>query len=308
MKGLRILVVLAIVGALVAVAAVLFGNRPAPVRSLALASPHAPFASYVAGSGVTETGRGNVAIGTPVAGVVQDIFVRVGDRVAAGDRLFAIDNRDLQARLQVARAGVAQAQASVEKPAHRLEYLNHLQRLDPGVISREMVTNARDDTEAARAGLASAKALVAQLQVENERLTVRAPRPGRVLQLNLHTGEFADSSAATRPLLLLGDDTRIYLRVDIDENDAWRVRPQAPARAFLRGNPRLSIPLRFEYIEPFLVPKASLTGQPTERSDVRVLQVVYSFERDHLPVYLGQQMDAYVRAPAVAIAGRHGAH
>ena len=74
----------------------------------------------------------------------------------------------------------------------------------------------------------------------------------------------------------------------------------------MRGDPQLSIPLRFEYIEPFLVPKTSLTGQSTERSDLRVLQVVYSFERGSLPVYLGQQMDAYIQAPAVGADGRAG--
>ena len=306
MKALRVLIILAVLGVVIALVSVVRSNRQPPVAPPPVASPHAPFAAYVAGSGITETGRGNVAMGTPIAGVVQAIFVRVGDRVGAGDPLFAIDGRDLQARLRVALAGVDQAQAALEKPTHRLGYLSHLQRLDAGVISKEMVTNARDDAETARTELASARAVANQLQVENTRLTVRAPTAGRVLQVNTRAGEFADSSVAGRPLMLLGDDTRVFLRVDVDENDAWRVRPKAPARAYVRGDPQLSIPLRFEYIEPFLVPKTSLTGQSTERSDLRVLQVVYSFERGSLPVYLGQQMDAYIQAPAVGADGRAG--
>jgi HlyD family secretion protein len=266
MKSIRVLVVVAIVGAIIALVSVVRSNRSAPVTPPPIASPQAPFASYVAGSGLTETGRGNVAIGTSVTGVVSEIDVHVGDRVATGDALFRIDDRDLQARLQVAQAGIAKAHAALEKPTHRMGYLNHLQRLDPGVISREMVTNARDDAETARTELASAKAVAAQLQVENDRLVVRAPRAGRVLQVNVRVGEFADSSTAPKPLMLLGDDTRMYLRVDIDENDAWRVQPNEPARAFVRGDSKVSIALRFEYIEPFLVPKTSLTGQSTERS------------------------------------------
>jgi HlyD family secretion protein len=308
MKSIRLLVVIAILGAVIALVSVIHSNRSEPVTPPPIASPQAPFASFVAGSGITETGRGNVAIGTSVAGVVREIDVHVGDRVAAGDVLFRIDDRELQARLQVAQAGVAQAQAALEKPTHRLGYLNHLQRLDPGVISREMVTNARDDAETARTELVSARAVAAQLQVENDRLVVRAPTAGRVLQVNTRVGEFADSSVATKPLMLLGDDTRMYLRVDIDENDAGRVRANEPARAFVRGDSKLAIPLRFEYIEPFLVPKTSLTGQSTERSDLRVLQVVYSFERGNLPVYLGQQMDAFIQAPSVVADGHPGPH
>jgi hypothetical protein len=36
---------------------------------------------------------------------------------------------------------------------------------------------------------------------------------------------------------------------------------------------------------------------------VRVLQVIYSFERSALPVYLGQQMDVFIEAPQVAPVG-----
>jgi HlyD family secretion protein len=41
----------------------------------------------------------------------------------------------------------------------------------------------------------------------------------------------------------------------------------------------------------------SLTGQGTERPDVRVLQVIYSFDRGALPVYIGLQVDAYIETP-----------
>jgi len=49
-------------------------------------------------------------------------------------------------------------------------------------------------------------------------------------------------------------------------------------------------------IEPFVVPKRSLTGAPTERVDTRVLQVIFKFAHDPArPVYVGQQMDLYIR-------------
>jgi hypothetical protein len=39
-----------------------------------------------------------------------------------------------------------------------------------------------------------------------------------------------------------------------------------------------------------------LTGDSTERVDTRVLQIIYSFERGNLPIYVGQQMDVYIDA------------
>ena len=98
---------------------------------------------------------------------------------------------------------------------------------------------------------------------------------------------------------LLGDTKFLHVRVDVDENDAWRVQPNAPALAFVRGNPDLNASLQFERFEPYVIPKVSLTGQSTERTDTRVLQVIYSFDPVVLPVYVGQQVDVFIEAPPI---------
>jgi hypothetical protein len=54
--------------------------------------------------------------------------------------------------------------------------------------------------------------------------------------------------------------------------------------------------LKFERLEPMVVRKASLTGESIERTDTRVLQVIYSFDRAALPVYVGQQLDVFIDA------------
>jgi len=299
MKRIYLLPALAILGLAIAVVAIVDGNRSPPASAPLLASAQAPFKSYVAGVGITETGRGNVAVGTALSGIVAQVDVRVGDQVQVGAPLFKIDDRDLQARLTVARAKIDEATAALAKPSHRLQFLDRLRQRDNGAISAQVVSESRDDVRAATANLEAAKAEAAQIAVDIDRSLVRAPAAGKILQVNLRAGEFVEGGGIGKPLLLVGDDSRIYLRVDVDENDAWRVRPDAPARAFVRGDPHLQVPLRFEYIEPYVTPKTSLTGQSTERTDVRVLQVVYSFERGKLPVYLGQQMDVFIAAARV---------
>jgi hypothetical protein len=89
----------------------------------------------------------------------------------------------------------------------------------------------------------------------------------------------------------------MHVRVDVDENDAWRIRPDAAAEASLRGNSSLKTPLTFVRIEPYVIPKRSLTGESTERVDTRVLQIIYSFDPSTIPVYVGQQMDVSIQAP-----------
>ena len=299
MKRTLLLPGLALLGFGIALAVVVYSSRPASRATPSTQEVSAPFPSYVAGVGITETGRGNVAVGTAMSGVVAELDVRVGDRVKAGDPLFRIDDRDLQAKLAVAQARAAGAEAALAKPRHRLEFLARLQAKDKSAVSGELLSDARDDVHGAESALALARAEVAQIQTDIDRSLVRAPSAGRVLQVNTRVGEFVQGAGQSAPPLLLGDDARLYLRVDIDESEAWRIRPQAAARAYVRGNRNLSADLRFEYLEPYVAPKTSMTGQSTERTDVRVLQVVYSFARGALPVYLGQQMDVFIAAPPV---------
>lgn len=152
----------------------------------------------------------------------------------------------------------------------------------------------KEDVAVARAKVESARASVKASEIDLERLTVRAPLDGEVLQVNIQPGEFAEKGALVTPFMIMGDTRTLHVRVDVDENDAWRVRPEARACASLRGNSQIKTDLQFVRIDPYVVPKTSLTGKSTERVDTRVLQVLYSFPRDSLPVYVGQRMDVFI--------------
>lgn len=158
----------------------------------------------------------------------------------------------------------------------------------------------KPELEIARANVASAKAELDAVKTELDRLVVKAPVDGQVLQSNIRTGEFAQAGALSTPLMLLGNTDTLHVRVDIDENDAWRFRPESKAIASLRGNSSLKTDLRFVRVEPYVIPKRSLTGESSERVDTRVLQALYAFPRESLPVFVGQQMDVFIDAPPVS--------
>lgn len=286
---------LALIGLAVAVFIVVQDDKAAAVVGAPSPTAFSPFASYVEGTGITEASTGNIAIGTPVSGIVTAIDVTWGQQVAAGSPLFTIDDRDARAQLLPAEAKVKQAEADLAKAKNML---NVGTGLAVGTsISKVELANRRYDAAIKQAALATAKAQVQQLKIEIDRHTVRAPVAGRVLQINTRVGEFAQSGPLATPLMLFGDDRHLYLRVDINEDDAWRVHANAPAVAFVRGNPKLKTRLTFVRFDPYVVPKTSLTGSSTERTDMRVLPVIYSFKRAALPVYAGQEMDAFIKAP-----------
>jgi HlyD family secretion protein len=64
----------------------------------------------------------------------------------------------------------------------------------------------------------------------------------------------------------------------------------------LRGSANVEMPLTFVRVEPYLVPKKSLTGEGTERIDTRVLRVIYALGPETKGIYVGQQLDVFIEA------------
>jgi len=155
------------------------------------------------------------------------------------------------------------------------------------------------DKAIARANVALAKAQIDQIKTDLDRALVRAPVEGKVLQVNVRPGEYV-GTPPSQALVVLGSVQNLHVRVDIDERDISRayrsLREGTPAFASPRGEPSQRVPLRFVRVEPYVVPKKSLTGDSTERVDTRVLQVIYRVDQDEPGLFVGMQVDAFLNA------------
>jgi len=326
-----------------------------------------PYVKQLAGSGIVEPETENILVGTHVAGIVDKLYVKVGDVVKPGAPLFQIDDRSLQAELKVRRALLASAKAQLgklnmpprpeERPGFEAkvaevatqvkdaqQLYERIKRLGPSASEEELVRRelavelAKSQLDKAKADLklweagtwqpdkdisaalvAEAQSRVEQTEIELSRLTARAPHSkwtkgseGReipadgdteyqVLQVNIRPGESVGMAiGTTQALIVLGYVGKLHVRVDFDENDIVRFRTDLPGVAKPRGNPNVSLPLKFVRVDPYVIPKRSLTGANTERVDTRVLQVLYSLEGNGHSLYVGQQMDVILDAGAKA--------
>jgi multidrug resistance efflux pump len=221
--------------------------------------------------------------------------------------------------LDVSRAKLKAATAKLalwEDQFHRGKQL-----LDRGVISREEYVTRQLTYEAALhekaqaqaeydlikagawqpdlliadAAVKEAQSKVDELKTEISRALVVAPVDGIVLQVNVRPGERI-GEMDSKPLMVLGDVRTVHVRVDVDERDIPRFQPGSPAIAYPRGDTNRELRLRFVRVDPMAVPKKALTGDNTERVDTRVLQVIYAIEPGQQPVYVGQQLDVFIRA------------
>lgn len=241
---------------------------------------------------MVESLRENTSVGVPVAGLVREVRVRVWDRVEAGTPLLLLDDRELQAQLRTERADLAVREAELER-ATRLSRRTESLRSEKAV-SEEEADGRLDELAIQRARVEAARALVSRTEVLVDRLVVRAPVDGTILQVSTRVGEFVSPGASQAPILL-GTTDRVQVRADVDEQVAPRVHPGRNAMGFLKGDTSHPIPMEFVRIEPFVIPKRNLTGASSERVDTRVLQVIYAFANPtNRPVYVGQQMDLFI--------------
>ncbi|MEI6712192.1 MAG: efflux RND transporter periplasmic adaptor subunit [Verrucomicrobiota bacterium] len=275
--------------------------------------------------GVIEANTQSISLGAPLAGVVQEVRVVTGQRVDKGALLLKLDTRHLTAALSRAQAEVAAREAEVETAKARVtvaetqsraaeDLLRMLKNTGIGTVSAEEISRrshaaetaagvldaARATLLTADAGVKGAKAAMGQVEIDISRSSIIAPIKGTILQVNIRAGESINAGPATVPWLQMGNTEPLHLRVDVPEQDVWRVAPDAVAEASLRGNPDLKVALKFVRIEPTMTPKRSNAGDAPDRLDTRVLQVVYSVEAGKVPLFVGQPLDVVIHPKAEA--------
>ncbi len=251
----------------------------------------------ISAAGLVEAASENTLVGVPNSGTVLAVHAKVWDKVKVGDPLITLDDRELKAQLAVQLAAVRTAEAEAERADDQAKRWTGIK--DSGAVSASDLIVYQMAAKAAQSKLALAKAQAEQLNVMIDRTVIRSPIDATVLQVNVRIGEYV--AAGMKAPVILGDIARLQIRCDVDEQLAPRMRDGLPAKGYLKGESSRvgaegrAIPLKFVRIEPFVIPKVSLTGASVERVDTRVLQVIYQFDRPaDRTIFVGQQMDVYI--------------
>jgi HlyD family secretion protein len=202
--------------------------------------------------------------------------------------------------------------------------------MDPKSVSKDALDNALNAVAVAKANLAVAKkqydltkvgawiydirnqesqynALLNSYQSSSALLfkyTLRAPGDGIVLSINTTVGSYISSQGAydaytqgSDPVLVLGTpQTSLDVRCYVDEILVPRLPPglEMKAQMSIRGS-NVKIPLEFVRIQPYVTPKIELSDQRMERVDVRVLPVIFRFDKPKdVNLYPGELVDVFI--------------
>jgi HlyD family secretion protein len=267
-------------------------NSSAPMPEPLSEPPAKPFVKGMGAAGIVEASQENTNIGVPLAALVTEVSVKVWQKVKKGDVLLKLDDRELRVQLISLQADLKVREAELHKAERQYQ---RLAKIGVGAaLSREDLETSEDNLTVARAMLEKARSQIIEMETKLQRFTVSSALDGTVLQVNTRPGEFLTPGASASPVVI-GDIDQLQVRVDVDEQLAGRVREGTTAVAYRKGQSGTPIQLEFVRIEPYIIPKRSLTGSSLERVDTRVLPVIFRFPNTPgQKTYVGQQMDVFI--------------
>jgi HlyD family secretion protein len=231
--------------------------------------------------------------------------------------------------LAVAQAQVEQAQANLKAAQDQYDKRRASYDIDPKSISKDVLDTAQDAVAQAASALDVARTQyeltkagawsydIVNQQRQYEALkqsyksahalllkySVKAPAAGVVLAMNAAVGSYVSAQGAYDPYTQLFDplvvmgapQDHLAVRCYVDEilvarlPSAWHIRAQMA----IRGTDT-KIPLEFVRVQPYVSPKIELSNERQEQVDLRVLPVIFRFEKKDAPVYPGQLVDVYI--------------
>lgn len=293
MKSFYSLVVLSIIGIITAIAVIFYDERPMESQTLPIPELAPPYKNFIAGTGIVESRSKNMQIGSAVDGIISKVNVQSGESVKKGELLFSLNKKVIQAKISIQKATITLTKAELKKAENQLKILQNFKEISPNMVKKAEYANRKDSVTLAKARLNIAQAKLKILLQELSLYDIYSPIDGKILESKLTLGKYFSKSSN---LLTLGSDA-LNIRADINEYDIWKFTPNKNAVAFVRGHPELKIPLKYLYTMPFVLPKKNLTGVSTERTDTRVLHVVYALPKKiDFPLFIGQQLDLFIES------------
>ena len=175
----------------------------------------------------------NIGVVTP--GIVERVFVKVGDRVKKGQPLFQTRKNDYEISKQLARAELTAAEARAEQA--RLDYERAIDLLDKKFISQAQLDTAANSLKAAKAEAGVADARLAQASQRLADTTVRAPYDGVVTGRNVDEGTYksAQTFGADSSVLQLQEIKIVVAVVRVPEIYITRLSLGTPSDIFIDG-------------------------------------------------------------------------
>jgi RND family efflux transporter MFP subunit len=254
----------ALIGVCLLASGAWYALRPAPIAvHIAVAKPMVQNGAAGAASILDASGyvvaRRQAAVASKITGKMVELDIEEGDRIKAGQVIAKLDDTNIRAALNAARAQQEYAEAGLAETQVNLnnaqrDYARQKSLANEHFVSQAVVDNSQTSVDALRAQLATQRVNV-QVAQRNVQLAernlddtiVRAPFAGVVIAKSAQVGEIVSPLSAGGGFTRTGIGTIVdmdSLEVEVDVNEAYigRVQPGQAVESVLNAYPDWRIP------------------------------------------------------------------
>ena len=180
----------------------------------------------------------SVALKSRVETTIVGVHFEDGARVKAGDLLFTLDSRQIDAQIAQAEGNLARSQSQLVAAERDVRRFNEL--IGKGATTQVNVDNAKTAADTATATIQADQAILDNLKVQKSYTKITAPITGRISAATVKVGNFV-RPADTSPLATINQMAPVYVtfaipqRVLSDLRDAMK-DGQSSVTATIPGN------------------------------------------------------------------------
>jgi HlyD family secretion protein len=148
-----------------------------------------------------------VELSFKVSGIIQDLYVDIGNQVKKGQKIAVIDKGTLYAQLESTRQEVK------------------YQKRTLAFMKREKSTYKKEQEDAQRALVRKAEASVSQVLASFKDTSLYSPMDGIVIRRNGEVGETitANSAASNTPVVTVAQEGDLDVKADVPESDIVKI-------------------------------------------------------------------------------------
>ncbi len=232
-------------------------------------------------------GEATVAVAPRTAGRLQDVFVRLGDRVMRGQRIAKIEDFEIVEQVKQAEAAQEVAAATIRQREADLQLaLTNVER-SRNLFQRQLLPKQTlDDNEAryqaavaqidlAKAQSTQSKARLDELRINLANTVIVSPVNGFVAKRSVDPGAFVSQNS---PMVDVVDISRVRLVVNVVERDLKELQAGAGAKVEVDAFPGEMFQGRIARVAPVLDPATRTAPIEIEipNSDFRLKPGMYA--------------------------------
>jgi HlyD family secretion protein len=198
------------------------------------------FQTVVSASGVVKP-IDRVEIKSKASGRIDDIPVEEGNFVNKGELICRLDQTDVQAEVDQAKADLEIAEAELKQAQNSFERQQKL--YDKGLISEEAYDQAALALAQAKGKMVRARVALDQANTRLSETVVRAPIDGVILQKYVEEGQIISSGISNvgggSPIADIASMKNVHVEAGIDEIDVGKIHIGQTAEIVAEAYPRI---------------------------------------------------------------------